>query len=370
MENFKKILSRRKFLIAISGGVAAAAVAVVAYELAGNKQHPITTTTTTSESIDYNFFIAPWVNQIESIRSWMMLPISPGATVSGVKKQFGYDSTYGMIRGGHWPNGAYCNIDPAYRNGFVLIDNNLLLGKSLDYLNAQLGINTTIDANCRMYLGQTWEDQCSSETPTYNGQDRREVFFGKIVPCIYTGGTQTWYLPGHTVTDVDPITTELPGVGISACASITGPTTMESFAPYIELNYLQGNISTAQSSFMQTVDGWLPQSGTGFNGNEGGSFSSTLDPLSVSTGRASIRALAIWLHCCRATGFWQGNSQVMSMAQQVMNQIWSNWIGSGSPIDGGTPESNGEVLLAYDARVPSWFAKPTSTSSSTSTTTS
>jgi hypothetical protein len=354
---FEKILSRRKFLVIGAAG-AVAIVAAVLFAESGNKS---TSTTQISPSSDYDFFVAPWTAQIESIRSWLMLPISPEQIVSGIKKQFGYDSTYGMIRGGHWPNGTYCGLKPAYRNGFVLIDNNLLLGRSLDYLNAQAGITTSIEANCRMWLSQTWQDPCSPETPTYNGQDRREILFGKTVSCVYTGGTQTWYLPGHTATDLDPITSELPGNGVSQCATISGPFQLESFVPYIELNFLQGNISTAQTLFMETVDGWSSNSGGGYNGSVGGNFSTTLDPLSSSSGKASVRSLALWLHCCRATGFWKGNTQVITMAQQVMNELWSNWTGPGGPMDGGTPESNGETILAFDSRVPSWFGQQSAT---------
>jgi len=308
-------------------------------------------TTTNQPTTDSTLFIAPNVQRVEDVRQWLMRPYVPGPD------SFGYDSTTGMIAGGYWPGyGIYPN---GYHSGVVLIDTNLLLGKSLDYLNAQKGITTTIDSNTRKWLANTtFVDLRKPRTnATYLGDDRREIFFGKSVPCVYVTGSQVWYAPGHTLSDPSPIVTALP----SNCRQDI-PNSLELFAPWIELDYVNHNYTQAKTDFLYTVNNWNPTQGTGVGGSTGGYFSSVLDP---SAPCSTERVLALWIDAARSTGYWDMNSQTRTVAQQVENELWGLQQSDGGMAAAGgapgckvgqeIPESGGEAILAFDPRVPSWF---------------
>ncbi len=294
-------------------------------------------------SNDYNCFTGPKTAGVELVRQWFMRPFS------GASGTFGYDPTYEMIRGGDWGGG--------WHNGFVLIDSNLILAKALDYSNAQKGIVTHVEANLRQWLtNTTFNDPQTGQGATYQGNDRREIMFGKILACVMDTSGQVYYVPGHTLSDPVPITTAIP----TTCANPLRSSAMSVLALWIELYYLEGNSADASKNFDVTVSGWTPTPGTGIGGSIGGYFNDQLDGGKCK----SSRTLALWVHMVRATGFWNRDSQTRTMAQQVQNQLWANQgsdggISSSYPTCTGykaTPESSGYALLAYDPRVPSWFS--------------
>ncbi len=355
MQHIKKI--PRKYLIIIA--VAALAAIIGTYtiiQLTNNNTGP------PSNANDAAMFVAPNAARIENVRAWLMQPYNPGA------QSFGYDNTTGMIAGGYWPGyGAFPN---GYHNGVVLIDNNILLGRSLDYLNAQKGIKTTIDFNTRAWLSNTTfvNPKKGLQNGTYNGYDRREIFFGKSVPCVYVTGSQVWYAPGHLLSDPSPIVTALP----SNCSQ-DSPNSLELFAPWIELDYIDHNYAQAQNDFSYTINNWTPTPGTGVGGSTGGYFSAILDPLAPCS---TERVLALWIDAARATGYWNLNANSRTVAQQVVNELWglqqsdggiaASGGGPGCKVGQEIPEAGGEAILAFDPRVPSWFAN-TGTQGSTIT---
>jgi hypothetical protein len=316
----------------------------------------------TSQNTDYSFFIAPNAGRVEAVREWLMQPYDPTSRLS-----FGYDNSTGLISGGYWP--GYGNYTNGYHNGAVLIDTNLLLGKSLDYLNAQKGVTTDIAANTQKWLDNTTfvnPDQ-PGIAQSYEGNDRREILFGKVVSCVYVTASQIWYVPNHTLSDPLPIVTALP----TNCSQ-DKPSSLELFAPWIDLNFLNGNRTQALTDFTYTIDNWIPTPGTGVNGSTGGRFNSILDPASPCS---TARVLALWLESARATGYWNLNSNTRTVAEQVVNELWSlQQPGGGLSATGGSPgcrlgqvipESGGEAILAFDPRVPSWFGITVANSATT-----
>ena len=269
----------------------------------------------------------------------------------------GYDPNFGMIRGGYWGGG--------FQNGFVLIDTQLILAKSLDYFNAQAGVHTDIEGKLRVWLNSTFVDPSTGMTGTYNGDDRREIMFGTVLNCVNEDSGQVYYVQGHTLSDADPITTALP----VACSESTGGA-MNTYALWIELYYLKGDLQTATSMFMNTIGAWTPTPGTGIGGSTGGYFSGSLDQGTCK----SSRSLGYWLEMARATGFWNTNSQTKEVALEVMDELWAHQSSDGGilvsyPNCGGAKESgesSGLALIAFDPRVPSWFdpqaVQPMSTS--------
>ena len=203
-------------------------------------------------SPDYQTFIQPSLANIELVRSYLMTPYSQGHAGG-----LGYNSQYGLIEGGNWPNscqtgngiticpqktaaanaGITCPSSTCFltnKAGAVLIDNNLMIGSTLDYLNSLKGISTNILGNTRNYLSQQFVNPTGpSGTYSYNGQDRREIFLGNTSPyygkinCVYQGGTQDWYTVGHNYNQSFPITTELPNLSVAdsskGCAAEWNP---------------------------------------------------------------------------------------------------------------------------------------------------
>ena len=183
MQQIKRL--PRKYLIIIAVVAVGAIIGVYTIiQLTSNTSPPPST------ADDAAMFVTPNSARIENVRAWLMQPYNPGT------EGFGYDNTTGMIAGGYWP--GYGSFPNGYHNGVVLIDNNLLLGRSLDYLNAQKGIKTTIELNTRAWLSNTTfvNPKKSLQNGTYSGDDRREIFFGKSVPCVYVTGSQVWYARG------------------------------------------------------------------------------------------------------------------------------------------------------------------------------
>jgi hypothetical protein len=301
------------------------------------------TITTNNPSSDYTFFIQPNLAREEKLREWFMSPFDLSSSKAG------YDPTYGMIRGGYWSG--------EFQDGFVLIDTQLIVANTLDYLNSQVGVSTHIQANLEQWLkNTTFIDPQTGATGTYNGDDRREILFGKNLQCVMKDSGQIFYVPGHTLNDTVPITTALP----TGCTSPSSSTTMNYYALWIELYYLQGNINQAKQMFETTLGGWVTTPGTGVGGTTGGYFSSEFD----SGNCKNTRTLGYWIDMARATGFWNLTSESRTVAQEAMNEIWAhqlpsggmsvNYPGCGNPTkDSG--ESSGITLDAFDPRVPSFF---------------
>lgn len=292
---------------------------------------------------DYKFFIQPYVNNIELLRNWLMTPESDATLKAG------YDPNYGLIRGGHW-NGSW-------HNGMVLIDANLLTASTLDYLNTQKGISTNVLGSVRQWLdATTFTDPTGVNPPaTYQGDDRREILFGTVLPCVNDTSGQVYYAPGHTSTDVDPIVTALP----TTCHKSTTTAAMDVFAIQTALLYLTGQVAAAKAMFDQTVTAWTPSVGTGLGGTTGGEFS---PPFDGASNCHHTRNLGYWIAMARATGFWI-NQQTIT--QQALNELWAHQVPStggilvnypacGSQVK-DTGESAGITLLSIDPRLPGWF---------------
>jgi len=337
--------------------IAAIAIIVVVAVISYAVLQPSASSTVTATS-DYPFFIAPNTARIESVREWLMQPYNPNLPDS-----FGYDNITGLISGGFWP--GYSPYRNGYHNGAVLIDTNLLLGKSLDYLNAQKGITTTIEANTRKWLGNTtFTNPATGANESYQGNDRREILFGTPESCIYVTASQIWYAPNHTLSDPTPIVTALP----TNCSQDV-PNSLELFAPWILLNYIDGNRNQSMNDFTYTIDNWIATPGTGIDGSTGGHFSQILDPAAPCS---TERVLALWIEAARGTGYWNLDSNTRTVAAQVVNELWSlQQTNGGMAAAGGAPgckvgqiiaESGGEAILAFDPRVPSWFGNGTTTS--------
>ena len=151
--------SRRKFLKIVSASAIAAAAAVagagVYFDLfrntgTSNSSGSSTNTGTSSNFIsepsttildeaDYNFFIAPYKDQINRVVDWLMQPWE-GSTGTSSSHSYGFDSNFQLVRGGNWP-GYTDTSGNVYKNGYhpgmVIIDNNFQHGLSLDWFNAQ-----------------------------------------------------------------------------------------------------------------------------------------------------------------------------------------------------------------------------------------
>ena len=317
------------------------------------------TESTIFPSTDSAFFLEPNVARVEATRQWFMSPFN------FANEKVGYDPTYGLIRGGFWNGG--------FQNGFVIIDSQLLAAKTLDYFNSLHGLTTRIEANMRTWLANTtWIDPSNYNlSGKYQGNDRREIMFGKVLPCVMDDSGQVFYAPGHTLSDPIPVTTAL--TNFSSCTNQSNG--MNTFAIWIELYYLEGNINQAKSMFSQTVQGWTPTPNTGINGTTGGYFSDVFDSGPAQGHCKSSRALEYWIHMARATGFWNLNSQTRLMALQVMDELWAHQLPDGGisvnyPGCGNDRKSSGEssglALLAFDPRVTQWFNTQTHNSSSQS----
>ncbi len=355
-----RIIRRRVAIVAILVLVTTAAVVAGIYlSTSGPNSNTTSTSQTTgteaNTSADSNFFIQPYTSQVAAVREWFMQPFR------AVAGSFGYDSHLGMIRGGYW-NASTAGGGNGWHDGFVLIDSQILGGATLDYLNAQRGITTNINGTFREWLSNTtFYDPTTGQTIRYDGQDRREALFGKIIACIQGTTSQSFYAPDHTMNGLAPITSAFPN---GRCIDPSGMS-MSQLGPQIDLSYSEGKYAQAYAYFTVTVNGWTPTTGTGAGGSTGGYFNDLLDSGSSSGNCKNTRALAYWIEAARATGYWNLNSQTRTMAQQAVNQIWAN-----QAPDGGmyvnyqtctktsvkqTAESSGVTLIAFDPRVPSWF---------------
>jgi hypothetical protein len=323
---------------------------------------------------DYQTFIAPYLSNEESLRSYLASPPNPSRLPF---PKIGYNSAIGMIEGAYLCGG--------YKDAFTLIDPNRIVGFTFDYLNAQKGITTQVNSTTLSFLhmdfderypNSTWASSgCASTVPvpfTYTNNDRREFLFGKVTPaypkdtmdCVRSPNGEVFSTPQIS----SPVPTEVPGSCIVA-PTPTSPAPINLEAVYINFLWLR-NIGTdrsiATSLFTSTLSGWTATSGTGLDGSTGGFFNSNLDPGSCKT--TSI--LAYWLEMARATGLWDISTMSRAVAHEVVNQIWGNQnpdgsikvvypapftttSGCSSSRDSG--QSDGLTLIAFDPRVPYWF---------------
>jgi hypothetical protein len=336
------------------------AVAGVLVYFGGSFLNPGSTTliTQTFATSDYAFFIQPNLARIELVREWFMSPFDLATNKAG------YDPSYDLIRGGFWSGG--------FQNGFVLIDTNLIVANTLDYLNAKKGITSNITGSLAGWLtNTTFIDPSNNQIAVYNGQDRREIMFGTELPCVMEDSGQTFYAPGHTLSDPVPITAAIP----TGCAT-TQPQSMNVYALWIELYYLEGKVSQAKQMFYNTINSWTSTPGTGINGTTGGYFSDTYDSGPDQGKCHSSRTLGYWLDMVRATGFWDLSQQTREISLQAMDELWNhqqsnggimvNYPGCGSP-DKDSGESSGLTLAAFDPRLPAWFGQSNSSVTASST---
>jgi hypothetical protein len=323
---------------------------------------------------DYLTFIAPYLSNEESVRSYLASP--PNPTHQPFPK-IGYNSAIGMIEGDYLCGG--------YKDDFTLIDPNRIAGFTFDYLNAQRGITTDVNSTTLSFLHMDFNERypssawaasgCASRVPvpfTYTNNDRREFLFGKVTPaypddtrdCVRSTNGEVFLTPQIS----PPVPTEVPGSCIRA-PTPTSPVAMNFEALYINFLWLR-NIGTDRSKatalFKSTLSGWTATSGTGLGGSAGGFFNSALDPGTCK----STRTLGYWLEAARATGLWDVSTKSRAVAHEVANQIWGNQNPDGS-IKVGYPgpfittsgcsssrdsgESDGLTLIAFDPRVPYWF---------------
>ena len=331
-----------------------------------------------SNDSDYSMFVGPYLSNIEMLRAYLMQPPNPNQ--SGHSK-IGLNPAYGLIQG-DYVCGGYQSL------GSSLNNNDLMAAKGLDYLNSLKGINSTIEANTRMYLAMRWNNTqppgwaCTAimaqSTWTYTCTDKHELLFGTASPCYQTIITSCATSNGGEafITSYQGVQMVVEsGVG-GSCLSSGGA--LNNLAPYINFLWLKGDpasILLAKQIFDQTLTNWTPTSATGIGGTIGGCFSSPYGPNPAGGAVARTRDLGFWLNMARATGLWNSSSLALNVTQEVVNQIWAQQKPDGSiAVDypntdpapcGGTSstypkdsgESDGLTIAAFDSRVPQWFAQ-------------
>ncbi len=354
------VQSRRRFLKWTAAGVILGAAAI--YGAFDVLDHSVTSSvsceavnsTETFADTDYSFFLEPYQTEVKRLVSWLTTPWNGAG--------YGYDSNFQLIRGGNWP--GYSNttavFQAGYHPGMVLIDSNFLVGMSLDEFTKYTATPTNVYATCRSYLSNTdfLNPQQHADPPSevYVGNDRREILLGKLSPyyvegkgpvqAVYETASQIWYVPGHTLSDSDPIVTALP----------TNPSSsenMEFFAPQILLEYMQGNVAQAKSDFLDVTGAW-----------KSGCPGQIVAPYDGSYTSRSLSFTIIVARCCvdvDGTPFWQLPG-VQPVLAEMMESLWAIQGTDGgiptsyNPSAGETPESTGEALLAFDPNLPARFA--------------
>jgi hypothetical protein len=306
---------------------------------------------------DRAFFIDGQRQAILKLREWFMSPLDESPTRPYPKP--GYDPEFGLIRGGYWGGNGWTN-------GFVLLNAQLILAKPLDEWNAEVGIRTQIHRTFRGWFTdgdrpREFVNAATGQGAAYNGQDRREVMFGRLLPCIRDTSGQEFYVRGHGPSDATPIVTALP----SACAAEPSGSRvqpMNTYALWIELYARRGNTARARELFERTLDEWTPADIPN-SSRKGGYFSAALDAQAEEDGKTQCRnsrVLAYWLHAARVTGFWNTSDRSRRIARQVSNQLWSHQLTDGGirvayrdcGRDRASPESSGLTLLAHTLTLP------------------
>ena len=329
-----------------------------------------------SGSSDYSLWVQPYLSNIEQLRAYLMQPPNPNQSP---KPKIGVNPVYGLVQG-DYVCGGYQPL------GSSLNNNDLMAGKGLDYLNSLKGINSTIEANTRMYLAMQWNNvqpsgwACTAimtqSSWTYQCTDKHELLFGKASPCYQTIMSSCATAAGNeafitTYSGIQMVVES--GVG-GNCLSGNGH--LNDLAPYVNYLWLKGDTTSIQQAvqiFDATLSNWTPTPGTGLGGTTGGCFSSPYGPNPSAGAVARTRDLGFWLNMARATGLWNSSSLAMTVTQEVVNQIWGQQKSDGSiavdypnsspapcggssstyPKDSG--ESDGLTIAAFDVRLPGWF---------------
>jgi len=201
-------------------------------------------------------------------------------------QHYGYDSTFGLVRGGNIEPSPAIGVSGGYNDVIVAIDNNLEGSYSLDYFNSAQSVlstvagfqpvNTSIYANVRSMLSKPWigVGGCSSPFKTYSYPssfqllDRREGEYGFIGPFASTlvkpgnhlGGIgnncgtmgQTWFLPNY---DSMPTSATKPLIVTVFPSSQPIPSSgnLEELSFYIDEMYMQCVAGTSPCSLWQNA---------------------------------------------------------------------------------------------------------------------
>jgi len=323
---------------------------------------------------DYQLWVQPYLAQLEKIRAVLMQPYTLGS------QHYGYDPTFGMIRGGNIEPSPAIRVSGGYNDVIVAIDNNLEGSYSLDYFNSPgsvlssvsgfHSVDTNIYGNVRSLLSKSWLGigGCSSPFSTFNYPtsfrllDRREAEYGFVGPYASTleksgnhlGGIgsscgtqgQTWFLPQYdrlpTSTTQPLIVTEFPS---SQPIASTG--NLEELSFYIDQMYMQCVAGTSSCSLWQSA------------------YMNAMSQYPFSAPRDALH----FIQATRATGAWAMNNMTYNgisaktMLQNTINRIFSSAVGPQGGLyqsfgGGGsdqTPEPNFQAVVAFDPRMPSWF---------------
>ena len=323
---------------------------------------------------DYQLWVQPYLPELEKIREVLMTPYTLGT------QHYGYDSTFGLIRGGNTQASPAIGVSRGYNDAIVAIDNNLEGSYSLDYFNSAQSVlssvigfqavNTSIYSNLRAILSKTWLGigGCSIPFTTYSYPssfqllDRREAEYGFIGPYASTivqpgnhlGGIgsncgtsgQTWYLQNY---DLVP-TSETQPLIVTAFPSnqpINSTGGLESLSFYIDQMYMQCVIGTSSCSLWQSA------------------YLNAMSQYPFPVPRQALHFIQV----TRATQAWTMSNMTfngvsaMTMLQGAINQVFSNAVGPNGGLyqnyygtgSDQTPEPNFQAMVAFDPRMPLWF---------------
>jgi hypothetical protein len=264
-------------------------------------------------------FVTPHAAVVEAARAYLMAP------PNDLERKFGYDPRVGLIRGGWYQGG--------WHDAFVLVNTNLILARTLDHLNAAAGQRTRIEANLRGLLAKPFVHPTRAGTFRYDGSDRREIMYGKAVPCVRPssdevsiGSAQEYYLRGHAPGDGrDEMVAALPSTDCYPDLQPGQTRPMNVYALFVEYHHRAGRRELAKKLFEATLKDWTSAPGWGVKGSVGGYFSDAFDNAGEQgDGKKSCRStrsLAYWLHAARVTGYWRLSNQARRVAQQVVQQV-------------------------------------------------
>ena len=343
-----------------------------------------------TSSEDYQLWVLPYLSQLENIRAVLMQSYSIG------RGHYGYDSSFGLVRGGNIQANPAINVSNGYHDVIVAINNNLEGSYSLDYFNSansvllgQPGFTpqaTNIYGNDRALLSKTWDGigNCSSPFVQYTYPssfslfDRREAEYGFIGPyasivaspgnhlggigspsctngTVSATGGQVWFLQGYE----NPQTTlsqPLIATVFPSSYTIASRGDLESLSFYIDQMYMQ-----CQAGIPSSCTSWR---------------TAYLNAMSQYPFPAPREALH-FVQVTRATGAWQdptftyNGTTATQMLQNTITKLFTPAVSGGSlGPDGGlyqswggigssdTPEPNFQAMVAFDPRMPSWFVNP------------
>lgn len=289
------------------------------------------------------FFTTPHISNFKRVVKVIM------GTFDASTKTCGYNYSIQLPEGGYTPEGF---IDAG-----IVIDNGLQMSKSLDYWSVYFGYTpTSLYSSIRAWLNPqvVWlHSGTTKTTKSYSGLDRRELLLGFNVGQVFDTDSQVWFASKSTPTKYNggqeshTMSDPLPAVVTALPTSPLNPTSnsnMETFAPKILNQHMQGNKSMAADMFAKVM-----------SSVSGGDLSSPF-------GGGTTRDLALTLHVAKVTGFW---SKYKSQLQSLINTFWTQQ----DPKTGGmpqtfpthvgtnftTPEPQGQTILWGDPNSPSWF---------------